>query len=90
MWAFARGCMRTYLILKEKVRKFNEDAEIQAALAAYRVEDAELAELTGRFSPQRAQALKERTFDREALGRRGPGLEQLDQLTVELLLGVRG
>jgi xylose isomerase len=90
VWAFARGCMRTYLILKEKVRKFNEDPEIQAALAAYRVEDAELAELTGRFTPERARALRERTFDREALGRRGPGLEQLDQLTVELLLGVRG
>ncbi|GGM14463.1 xylose isomerase [Deinococcus aerophilus] len=90
VWAFARGCMRTYLLLKEKVRKFNEDPEIQAALAAYRVEDAELAELTGRFSPERARALKERAFDREALGRRGPGLEQLDQLTMELLLGVRG
>ena len=27
---FARGCMRTYVILKEKARQWNEDPEIQA------------------------------------------------------------
>ncbi|GMA15294.1 xylose isomerase (plasmid) [Deinococcus metallilatus] len=90
VWAFARGCMRTYLMLKEKARQFDEDPEIQAALQAYRVDDEELARLTAKFSPENAEALKNRTFDREALGRRGPGLEQLDQLTVELLLGLRG
>src|SRR5918998_1382041 len=30
---FARGCMRTYLILREKARQWNEDSEIQALLA---------------------------------------------------------
>ena len=30
VWAFAKGCMRTYLILKEKAAQFNADAEIQA------------------------------------------------------------
>ena len=29
---FARGCMRTYLILKEKAAKWNADREIQAIL----------------------------------------------------------
>src|SRR5712664_3015809 len=29
---FARGCMRTYLILKEKAQRWNEDKEIQAIL----------------------------------------------------------
>src|SRR5438094_491180 len=33
VWDFAAGCMRNYLILKEKARQFNEDAEIQALLA---------------------------------------------------------
>ena len=89
VWAFARGCMRTYLILKDKVRQWNEDAEIQAALRAYWVEDAELEALTT-YSRENAAALKQRTFDRAALGQRGPGLEQIDQLTAELLLGVRG
>src|SRR5215831_2831401 len=32
VWDFARGCMRTYLILAEKTRRFREDAEIQDAL----------------------------------------------------------
>ncbi len=31
---FARGCMRTYLVLKEKAARFNADPEIQAILAA--------------------------------------------------------
>ena len=38
---------------------------------------------------QRNGRSKTADFDREALGKRGPGLENLDQLTVELLLGVR-
>ena len=88
VWAFARGCMRTYLILKEKAQQFAEDREIQAALAAYRIEDQAMRALST-FSPANAAALKAHTFERAALGARGPGLERLDQLTVELLLGVR-
>jgi len=89
VWEFAKGCMRTYLILKEKARQFNQDPEIQALIRAYKVEDAELSALTRRFSKENAEALKARAFDRAALAERGPGLERLDQLTVELLLGVR-
>ncbi len=89
VWAFARGCMRTYLILKDKVAQFHADPEITAALEAYRVEDQELAALS-KFSPENAEALKNREFDCEALGVRGPGLEALDQMTIELLMGVRG
>ncbi|WP_407571828.1 xylose isomerase [Deinococcus altitudinis] len=89
VWAFARGCMRTYMILKEKARQFNEDSEIQAALKAYNVHDTELEGLSSGFTPEKAQAIKAQTFDRVMLGERGPGLEQLDQLTIELLLGVR-
>lgn len=88
VWAFARGCMRTYLILKEKARQFNADPEIQAALAEYHRADDELAALS-RFTPQNAAALKDHTFDRAALGRRGLGLEHLDQLTNDLLFGIR-
>ena len=89
VWAFASGCMRTYLILKERAARFDADPEIGAALEAYRVEDAELAALTGSYSRESLEALRGREFDRLALGRRGPGLERLDQLTVELLLGLR-
>src|SRR3954470_13856370 len=37
---FARGCMRTYLILKEKAHRWNADREIQALVAALRDGDA--------------------------------------------------
>jgi xylose isomerase len=89
VWEFARGCMRSYLILREKVKQFGQDPEIQAAIEAYKVRDGELEGLGQSYSAAKAEALKAQTFDREALGRRGSGLERLDQLTVELLLGVR-
>jgi len=89
VWDFARGCMRTYLLFKEKAERFAADAEIQAAIAAVTVEDDELQALAGRYSADAAARLKAYPFDREALGARPTGLERLDQLTVELLLGVR-
>lgn len=87
--AFARGCMRNYLILKEKAVRFNSDAEIQALLAEINANDATVASYQGVYTAERAAALKSATFDRAALGARGYAYERLDQLTVELLLGVR-
>jgi len=87
--AFARGCMRTYLILKEKAAQWNADPEIQALLAEINADDGAMAAYQRPYSADTAQALKNETFDRPALGRRGLGYERLDQLTVELLLGVR-
>lgn len=87
--AFARGCMRTYLIFKEKARQFNEDREIQELVAQITKDDGTLARYQGSYSREAAQALKSETFDRAALGRRGQPYERLDQLVIELLLGVR-
>ncbi len=87
--AFARGCMRTYLILKEKARQFNEDKEIQALLTEILADDGTYSYLSGGYSADKAKQLKNTTFDRVALGARGLPYEQLDQLTIELLLGVR-
>lgn len=89
VWEFAKGCMRTYLILKEKAKQFNQDKEIQALIKAYKVQDSQLSRLTKKFSKKNAEALKAKRFDRVALAERGPGLERLDQLTMELLMGVR-
>lgn len=86
---FARGCMRTYLILKEKAQRFNQDAEIQALLAEITAGDDSLSYLSGRYSRDAARQLREARFDRDALGARNLPYEQLDQLTIELLLGVR-
>jgi xylose isomerase len=87
--AFARGCMRTYLILKEKAARFNTDPEIQALLAEIGATDETAAAYLGGYTPEKARALRAASFDRAALGVRGLGYERLDQLTVELLLGVR-
>jgi xylose isomerase len=86
---FARGCMRTYLILKEKAAQFNADKEIQALLAEIKADDGSMKEYFGRYTAKKAAALKEQAFDRQALGQRGMKYEHLDQLTVELLLGIR-
>jgi xylose isomerase len=87
--AFARGCIRTYLILKEKALRFNEDAEIQSLLAEITADDGSMDGFKGSYSPDKAAALKAYQFDRLALGQRGQPYERLDQLTNELLLGVR-
>ena len=89
VWDFARGCMRSYLILKEKAQQFNEDREIQAALEHYRVRDKRLESLTQAYSADNVGQLRDYSFDLHQLRQRGPGLERLDQLTVELLLGAR-
>jgi xylose isomerase len=86
---FARGCMRTYLILKEKASQWKQDKEIQALLAEINSDREKVSALLGGFTPERAATLKARTFDRAALGARGLSYERLDQLTVDLLLGVR-
>jgi xylose isomerase len=86
---FARGCMRTYLILKEKVEQWNKDKEIQAILAEVNSDNRSMASYLGKYSSKAAEALKKQSFDRAALGQRGLNYERLDQLTNEVLLGVR-
>ena len=86
---FARGCMRTYLILKEKAERWNNDPEIQALLAEINEDDGETDPFKGAYTAAKAAALKAHAFDRKALGARGLAYERLDQLTIEVLLGVR-
>ena len=78
VWDFAAGSMRSYLIFKEKVAQFNADAEIQQLLAE-----------AGAEPPPSFAELRKTTFDLAALRKRGYAYERLDQLTMELLLGVR-
>jgi xylose isomerase len=87
VWDFAAGCMRTYLILKDKAKRFREDQEIQALLTAARESYGEPAATS--YSRAAADKLKARTFDRAALGARGLAYERLDQLLIDLLLGAR-
>jgi xylose isomerase len=87
VWDFAAGCMRSYLILKEKVRRFREDKEIQGLLATIRDSRGEPPAV--KYSRAAAESLKKREFDRAAIASRGLAYERLDQLLIDLLLGVR-
>jgi xylose isomerase len=86
---FARGCMRTYLILKEKAARWKADKEIQALLAEINADDGSMSAYFGKYSPEKAAALKVQSFDRAVIANRGLQYERLDQLTFDLLLGAR-
>lgn len=78
---FARGCMRTYLILKEKAKRWNNHAGIQAILAE--IEGTNRSNGFGDFD-----RLLSQDFDRKALASKGLQYEKLDQLTMDILFGV--
>ncbi|MGH7615977.1 MAG: xylose isomerase [Gemmatimonadaceae bacterium] len=88
VWDFAAGSMRTYLILKEKTARFNADAEIQGLLKDLAGRGATTGQRV-KFSKDGAQKLKEQSFDLQSMRQQGYAYEKLDQLTMELLLGVR-
>ena len=82
---FALGCMRTYLMLKGKAEQWNSDSQIQDLINELHPTASTPVEP---FSESAAENLKSQVFDRQALAARGLAYERLDQLTVELLLGV--
>ena len=89
VWEFAKGCMRTYKILKHKAQAFDADAEVQDIIQAQR-DDAIDPLLHGGYSKDKADALKDLDIDVDLVSQRGLRYERLDQLLVEHLLGVRG
>jgi xylose isomerase len=89
VWEFARGCMRTYLVLREKVQRFHTDPEIQAALEVAMVDAINEPAIEGAVTAESVAALRRGPFDIAALSERGYGHERLDQLVTELLLGAR-
>jgi xylose isomerase len=89
VWEFAAGCMRNYLVLKEKARQFNEDAEVQSLLAEIHAMPPEYAEPLGGYSRAKAERVKALALDRVELAKKHLPYERLDQLTVDILFGVR-
>jgi xylose isomerase len=89
---FARGCMRTYLILRERATQWNADPEIRALLAEMGVNGNghgnDVLALTA-YSPEHRETLLRTTFDRIGLAKKGLAYERLDQLTIDVLLGAR-
>jgi xylose isomerase len=86
VWEFARGCMRTYRALAERARHFDSLPEVQEAMAAASTPD--LAEPSSSGVGE-SEALKAEAADLDRLAERGYHNERLDQLVVEVLLGVR-
>jgi xylose isomerase len=87
-WDFVDRNMRTYKIMKEKVRLYNENKEIQELLKEIHGANPGMREATARFSKADAKKLKDMAFDVQALTSRRLPYERLDQLVTELLLGV--
>jgi xylose isomerase len=85
---FARGSMKTYTILADKVKRWNADKQIQALLKEINATDG-ISRLTKKFSKANAKKLLAAPLDRVELAKARLPYEELDQLTAEVLLGVR-
>jgi xylose isomerase len=86
VWESARGCMRNYLIFKERSAAFRADPEVQEALKAARVDELSVPSLAPGES---LDDLRNEAFDPEAAAQRGFHFERLDQLAMDHLLGAR-
>jgi xylose isomerase len=85
---FARGCMRTYLVLKEKAIRWNADPEVQAILREISAPYPGLPH-AARYSHAAAEAHLVHNFDKEAIMKKRLPYERLDQLTIDILTGTR-
>ena len=85
---FARGCMRNYLILKEKAARWNQDKEIQAILKEISTTKTAIPAVE-KYSKKGGAALLGYPFDKDAMTNKRLPYERLDQLTIDILLGVR-
>ncbi len=85
VWDFAAGCMRTYTALAEKAAHFDSLPDVQEALEAASAPELALASVDG----DSADTLKAESEALDALAERGYYNERLDQILVEVLLGLR-
>jgi xylose isomerase len=89
VWESARGCMRNYLILRERSRAFRADPDVQEALRTSKLDELARPTLA---AGETYMTLREEDWGDaavEALANRGMGFERLDQLAMDHLLGVR-
>ncbi|MFJ2815878.1 xylose isomerase [Streptomyces sp. NPDC087294] len=90
VWASAAGCMRNYLILKDRAASFRADPEVQEALRASRLDQLVQPTAEDGLEGLLADTASFEGFDIEAAGARGMAFEHLDQLAMDHLLGARG
>jgi xylose isomerase len=85
VWDFAAGCMATYRALAEKAAHFDSLPEVQEALEGASTPELAQASVDG----DDPDTLKGESEALDALAERGYFNERLDQLLVEVRLGVR-
>ncbi|MFJ2756524.1 xylose isomerase [Nocardioides sp. NPDC087217] len=85
VWASAAGCMRNYLVLRERAKAFRADPEVKAALEASQVEELSVPTLA---EGETLEDIRTATYDIEKLDH-GYAFEHLDQLAMDHLLGLR-
>src|SRR3954451_17873667 len=66
---FAKGSMRTYMILQEKAAKWNADKQIQSLLQEINVQAAAMSKLTKKFSAGNAKKLLDADLNRVELAK---------------------
>jgi len=86
---FARGSMRIYQQLRDKAATWNADKEIQELVKLINVQDAELSKLTRKYSGGSVKKLLAAPLDRIELASARLPYEKLDQLTMDIIMGVR-
>lgn len=89
VWASAAGCMRNYLILKDRAAAFRADPQVQEALAAARLDELARPTAEDGLAALLADPTAYDTFDVDAAAARGMAFEHLDQLAMDHLLGAR-
>ncbi|MFI6345609.1 xylose isomerase [Streptomyces sp. NPDC050560] len=89
VWASAAGCMRNYLILKERAAAFRADPEVQEALRASRLDELARTTAEDGLAGLLADRGAYEEFDADAAAERGMAFERLDQLAMDHLLAAR-
>ncbi len=87
VWDFARGCMRTYKILKARAEAFDADPEVRELVAEQ--PDELIDPLLYGYTPEKAQKVRLLHVDVDAVAKRGLRYERLDQIMIEHLMGAR-
>ncbi|MEN8651955.1 xylose isomerase [Streptomyces sp. 21So2-11] len=90
VWASAAGCMRNYLILKERAAAFRADPEVREALIASRLDELAQPTAADGLAALLADRGSYEEFDATAAAERGMAFERLDQLAMDHLLAARG
>ena len=90
VWDSAAANMRTYLLLKERAAAFRADPEVQAALAASRVDELSQPTAPEGYEALLADRSAYEDFDSSAyFNGKGFGFVRLQQLATEHLMGAR-